>query len=71
MELALRIITIVLAIFLTLSILVQQRGSGLGGAFGGEGAVYRTRRGAERFLFRLTIVLAVLFAATTIASVIL
>lgn len=71
MELALQVTTIVLSVFLVLSILVQQRGSGLGGAFGGEGAVYRTRRGAERFIFRLTIVLAILFVISALANVIL
>ena len=51
----------ILAISLIASILLQQRGTGLGGAFGGEVTAYRSRRGIERTLFRLTIVLAVLF----------
>ena len=51
----------ILAIALIASILLQQRGTGLGGAFGGEVTAYRSRRGIERTLFRLTIVLAVLF----------
>ena len=51
----------ILAIALIASILLQQRGTGLGGAFGGEVTAYRSRRGLERTLFRLTIVLAVLF----------
>ena len=53
----------ILAIALIASILLQQRGTGLGGAFGGEITAYRSRRGIERTLFRLTIVLAVLFVA--------
>ena len=51
----------ILAVALISAILLQQRGTGLGGAFGGEVTAYRSRRGIERTLFRLTIVLAVLF----------
>jgi len=51
----------ILGIALIASILLQQRGTGLGGAFGGEVTAYRSRRGIERTLFRLTILLAVLF----------
>ena len=50
-----------LAVALIAAILLQQRGTGLGGAFGGEVTAYRSRRGIERTLFRLTIGLAVLF----------
>jgi preprotein translocase subunit SecG len=52
---------LILAVALISAILLQQRGTGLGGAFGGEVTAYRSRRGIERTLFRLTIVLAVLF----------
>ncbi len=58
METAILIAQIILAIALIASILLQQRGTGLGGAFGGEVTAYRSRRGIERTLFRLTIVLA-------------
>ena len=51
----------ILAVALVAAILLQQRGTGLGGAFGGEVPAYRSRRGIERTLFRLTILLAVLF----------
>lgn len=51
----------ILAVALIASILLQQRGTGLGGTFGGEVTAYRSRRGIERTLFRLTILLAVLF----------
>jgi preprotein translocase subunit SecG len=57
----LTIAQMILAIALIASILLQQRGTGLGGAFGGEVTAYRSRRGIERTLFRLTVVLAVLF----------
>ena len=51
----------ILAVALIASILLQQRGTGLGGALGGEVTAYRSRRGIERTLFRLTVLLAVLF----------
>ena len=51
----------ILAVALVAAILLQQRGTGLGGAFGGEVTAYRSRRGIERTLFRLTILLALLF----------
>ncbi len=51
----------ILAVALVAAILLQQRGTGLGGAFGGEVTAYRSRRGIERTLFRLTILLGVLF----------
>ena len=49
------------SIFLIITILLQQRGGGLSGVFGGEGSVYATRRGIEKGIFVTTIVLAALF----------
>jgi preprotein translocase subunit SecG len=60
----------ILAVALIASILLQQRGTGLGGAFGGEVTAYRSRRGIERTLFRLTIVLGVLFVVFSLLSLI-
>lgn len=59
---------IVLSILLTASILLQQRGSGLGSAFGGDGSLFRTKRGLEKGLHYATIVLAILFIGTAILS---
>jgi preprotein translocase subunit SecG len=58
---------IVVSVLLMTSILIQSRGSGLGLAFGGSSTVYRTKRGAEKIIFRATIVLAVLFLAISVA----
>ncbi len=55
------IVQIVVACLLVVVILLQQRGVGLSSAFGGEGGVYRVKRGAEKLLFTTTIILAVLF----------
>ncbi len=42
-------------------ILLQIRGSSLSGLFGGDGAIYRTKRGVEKTLFQATIAVAILF----------
>lgn len=63
MEIFLPIIQIVIAILLIASILFQQRGTALGSAFGGEGGFYATRRGFQKKLFIVSIILGVLFIA--------
>ena len=65
------ILQIILAILLIASILLQHRGTSLGGAFGGEGNVYRSRRGAEKFLLYATVVFAVLFVGLAIANILI
>ena len=52
---------ILLSIALVAAILLQARGTGLSGTFGGDSAVYRSRRGIERRLWQFTVVLLVLF----------
>ncbi|MDO8471990.1 MAG: preprotein translocase subunit SecG [bacterium] len=52
---------LLIALALIVSILLQQRGAGLGEAFGGTGGVYSSRRGAERALYNLTVLLSILF----------
>ena len=59
---------IIVGIALMISILLQARGTGLSGTFGGDSAVYRSRRGVERRLWQFTIVLTVLFVAFSLAS---
>jgi preprotein translocase subunit SecG len=59
---ALRILQIIISVLLILSILLQNRGAGSSGIFGGGGAtVYSSKRGMEKFLFKITIVLAAAF----------
>ncbi|TFH33723.1 MAG: preprotein translocase subunit SecG [Dehalococcoidia bacterium] len=50
-------------------ILLQVQGGGLGGIFGQPDGVYRTRRGIERTLFRLTIILAAVFVIMAMLTV--
>ena len=59
---------IIVSIALMVAILLQARGTGLSGAFGGDSAVYRSRRGIERRLWQFTIVLTILFAVFSLAS---
>lgn len=59
---------IILAIALILAILFQVRGGGLGGIFGQADTVYRTKRGVEKTLFQLTIVLVALFIIISIIA---
>lgn len=47
-------------------ILLQQQGSGLGSAFGGSSTSFRSKRGAEKMVFNLTIVTATIFVLTLI-----
>ena len=68
MQTYLNIAQIILSIALILVILVQVRGGGLGGIFGQPDSVYRTKRGLERTLFRITVTLAILFITMAILS---
>jgi preprotein translocase subunit SecG len=65
---ALAIGQIIVSIALVFAILLQARGTGLSGTFGGDSAVYRSRRGIERRLWQFTIVLLILFVAFSLAS---
>ena len=65
------IIEIIISIFLIITILLQARGSGLGAAFGGEGNVYRTKRGIEKTLFILSIIFGALFFVVGLANTLL
>lgn len=71
MKTYLAIAQIVVSSLLIVAILLQARGTGLGSTFGGEGNVYRTKRGVEKILFRSTIVFAVVFLGLALATIIL
>jgi protein translocase SecG subunit len=67
----LQVTQITAGVLLVLSILLQHRGTGLGGAFGGEGMSYRSRRGVEKLLLRATVVLSTIFLLAVIAQLLL
>ena len=64
----LSIAQIVISVALILAIMLQVKGGGMGGIFGQADSVYRTRRGIERSLFQLTIILAVIFIIISIVA---
>jgi preprotein translocase subunit SecG len=68
MQTNLNIAQILLSVALIVIILFQVRGGGLGGIFGQQSGVYRTRRGVEKVLFRLTIVFVAIFLVISIVS---
>lgn len=63
------IIQIIVSLLLIIGIILQQRGGGLSAVFGGDGSVYRTRRGVEKVIFIATIVLAILFFLTAFLNI--
>jgi len=67
----LSIIQIIISILLIITILLQERSSGLSGVFGGNSEFYHTRRGLERVIFWSSVVLAIAFAAISLYSGIL
>ncbi len=68
LETILNVAQIILAVLLMAAVLLQARGTGLGAAFGGGGNVYRSKRGVEKKLFQLTILLSILFFGVALAN---
>lgn len=69
MPIYLIIAQIVIAVALIAVLALQVKGGGLGGIFGQADSVYRTRRGVEKTLFQVTIVLAVIFIVLSVVLV--
>lgn len=65
-EKILEISQVIVSILLVALILLQARGVGLGSTFGGEGNFYFTKRGAEKTIFILTIILSAAFIGLAI-----
>lgn len=61
-------ITVISMVLMTFLILIQTRGASLGAGLGGAGEVNTTRRGTDKTIFQLTIVCALLFSLSLIAS---
>ena len=63
----LNIALIIISVLLILSVILQSKGAGLGGLTGADtGSIFTARRGVERTLFWITIVLSVIFFALVI-----
>ena len=69
MEKILTIVQIVISVLLATSILLQNRGAGLGSTFGGDFGGYYTKRGFEKFLFSATVVLGALFLIVAVVLI--
>lgn len=63
-------ITIVTAVLLSLLILIQTRGASLGAGLGGGGEVNTVRRGSDKTLHQLTIILVFIFSASIILTIV-
>jgi preprotein translocase subunit SecG len=59
---------LLIAVALIVTVLFQLRGGGIGGIFGQADSVYRTRRGIESTLFKLTIILIVLLVVFAVLT---
>ena len=71
MKIAITISQVLISILLITAILLQQRGTGLSAAFGGDGNIYRTKRGLEKIIFIATIILSVLFFGAALLNIVL
>ena len=60
----------IISVLIIISILLQQRGTALGSAFGGGGEVYSTRRGIQQKLLWATIVLTIAFLSLTVLNLV-
>ncbi len=70
MLVAINIIQIIVSITLIAILLMQMKGEGLGGIFGGDSSVYHQRRGLEATLFNITVVLSAVFLILSLFSAI-
>jgi preprotein translocase subunit SecG len=69
MKTYLEIAQLLVSIVLIIALLLQVKGGGLGGIFGQQAGVYRTKRGMEKTLFRFTIIMMVIFVIISIFAV--
>jgi preprotein translocase subunit SecG len=67
----LQILTVASAVLMVVAILLQQRGASLGAGFGSSGELYTTRRGLDKNLFEVTVVLSVIFVLSILAGLLL
>ena len=63
-------ITIISVVLLTILILIQTRGASLGAGLGGAGEVNTVRRGSDKTLHQLTIILVFIFAASILVGIV-
>jgi len=71
MDLFLQVVMVGSGVLMTVSILLQQRGASLGAGFGSSGELFTSRRGIDKNLFEFTIIMAVLFVLSILASLLI
>ena len=71
LDIILPYITLGSAVLTVVAILLQQRGASLGAGFGSSGELFTTRRGFDKNLFDVTIIFAVIFVLSILASMIM
>ncbi len=69
MHFALKLFQLIVSVLLILVILFQDKGVGLSATFGGGGEFYKSKRGIDKFLFYITIVLASLFVVNAVVFI--
>lgn len=67
----LQTVTVISAVLMMLSVLLQQRGATLGAGFGSSGELYTTRRGLDKNLFEVSIIFAAIFVLSILAGLLL
>lgn len=71
MQKYIQIVQVIVSVLLIGAILIQGKGVGLSSVFGGDSSVFRTKRGIEKTLFIITIVLAVLFLGLGLINILI
>jgi protein translocase SecG subunit len=61
----------ILAVLLIVAVLLQQKGGGLGAAFGGSGTIEFERRGADKILYQATVIISIIFFAVSLAQILI
>ncbi len=59
-------VNIISAVLIIICVLLQNRGSGLSGTFGGDSESYYTRRGMDKALLIITVILLIIFISSTL-----
>lgn len=71
LSLFLQITTIASGGLLVVLILLQQRGASLGAGFGASGELFTARRGVEKSIFEVTVIIATIFVLSILAGLLL
>lgn len=65
-----QIITIASMILMTILILLQTRGASLGAGFGGSGELFTARRGVDKTIFQVTVIVAIIFVGSLVLGIV-